>query len=202
MKILLSLLLSFLFLNAQVYALNSNISSNGGPNYGTLGNINGTYAGVLTPASGAPTNALGLFDLVLKSTGIGSGSFLVFENGLSFSGTIDALGDPNSQAVKGILQASFFTKFFNTFLGVTQLIEVEVATANGALQAVTSQASGGGSSFGTSLTGTATVTVVAVNNNFFFNNSVNLQTGTQEFLVDGFQQSASTASVPAIVSGT
>lgn len=203
MKILLSLLLCFLFLNAETNAQQSNIASNGGPNYGSLGNLNGTYAGVLTPSTGSPTNALGLFDLVLKTTGIGVGSFLVFENGLSFSGTIDAIGDPTTFSIKGILQAGFYQTFpFINIFGVQSFSQQEIATANGALTAsAAASQSAGGSAFGTALTGTATVSVVAINGNFF-NSNIDLVKGTQTFIVDGFQQSASQTSLQNVVTGT
>jgi hypothetical protein len=109
MKSVLALLISFVFIEAQAFALS------GGPVFPGNQQIQGEYAGVLipdtsfVPAAGVATdtNALGLFDLNIPQTGLATGTFLMFSQGRVFTGTINAFGDPDSAEVQGILQATF-----------------------------------------------------------------------------------------------
>jgi hypothetical protein len=52
-------------------------------------------------------NSIGLFTVAVPSSGIGQGSFLIFTEGLSYSGTIVAVGDPGAGTLTGILEATY-----------------------------------------------------------------------------------------------
>lgn len=122
------LLLSYVFLTTQCWAIS------GGPNYGGGSKVStvGTYSGVISgdtetdaPGSSTPTipgdplpppspsgtttnsNALGLFDLVVPAVGLATGNFLLFADGTVFGGTIDASADPDSATLKGIVQGTY-----------------------------------------------------------------------------------------------
>jgi hypothetical protein len=115
MKRLLSFLLSVVFIHAQTAPL---LAKTGGPSFDDSNNVDlvGTYSGVLNPdssESGTPTlsgetvNALGIFSLGVPAVGPASGSFLIFSDGIVFSGTITAVGDPSSGSLRGVINASF-----------------------------------------------------------------------------------------------
>jgi|GEM_PF-2145879 len=111
MKKLLSLLLSFVLLNAQAMALS------GGPTYASALNMNGTYSGVMTPVSKnrifenpaviasveSDANSLGIFVLNIPGVGAAVGSFLYFDEGEAFFGDINAVADPADGSIKGLL---------------------------------------------------------------------------------------------------
>jgi hypothetical protein len=148
MKKLLSLLLTFVFLNAQAFAIS------GGPKYDDATNVDivGTYSGVLIPvdptqgstavssSSSSSTltpesiNSMGIFTLGVPIAGPATGSFLAFTEGIIFSGTITAVGDPGKGTLNGLLEANYdYTLSF--FDGTTiQSLDVE-AQVTGTLQA-------------------------------------------------------------------
>ena len=120
------LLLSYVFVTTQCWAIS------GGPNYGNgIVSAIGTYSGVLvglteadattsgptipgdpvdtTPSSEttSSSNALGLFDLTVPNIGTAAGAFLLFADGYVFTGTIDGSVDPDTDALKGIVQGTF-----------------------------------------------------------------------------------------------
>jgi len=78
--------------------------------------VTGTYAGVLNPiqhvqcdtcGSNTSLNQLGLFSVSIPTTGLGTGTALLFDQGNIYSGTISATGNPDSANVTGIISASF-----------------------------------------------------------------------------------------------
>ncbi len=110
MKILLAVLLCFVLTTSESFALK------GGPVYpGGGANIIGRYAGVLMPpfcpradpADCPGLNSLGLFTLSLHQEGLGSGTAFIFASGRTLSGTITALGNPNTAALSGVIDTSF-----------------------------------------------------------------------------------------------
>ena len=126
MKKLLPLLLSYVLMQGQCFAIS------GGPDYGGSGHVSttGSYSGIIQgvteidPSSGgapaipgdtvpggtsgsASSNALGIFDLVVNGTTTSSGAFLLFADGVVFGGSISASVDPDSDKLSGILDGTF-----------------------------------------------------------------------------------------------
>lgn len=117
MKRILSFLLCIIFLKAQAFAIHGNLE---GTDSGTI--LMGTYSGTLTPEdetqgtrvfdfnTGQQTgviNTVGIFSVAMPSSGIGTGAFIVFTQGRSFTGTITAVGDPAGGTITGILEATY-----------------------------------------------------------------------------------------------
>lgn len=117
MKRILSFLLCIIFLKAQAFAIHGPLE---GSDTGVI--LVGTYSGTLIPEdadqgtrefdlnTGVQTgtiNSIGLFTVAIPSSGIGTGSFLIFTEGRSFSGTVTAVGNPNEGSLAGILEATY-----------------------------------------------------------------------------------------------
>ena len=129
MKSVFPLLLCYVFMTAQTYAIS------GGPVFGG-GNVTttGIYSGVIqgteesdTPTGtteppipgdpvpndptggtgGTPSNALGLFTLNVPTTLLAAGTFILFADGEIFTGTINASVDPDNGQLKGLLEGTF-----------------------------------------------------------------------------------------------
>ena len=109
MKQVLSLLMAFVFLQTQSWALS------GGPGgSGTVagGSLSGTYAGVLVPqvAIVGGSASIGLFTLVQPDSGLTTGTISVFVNGTGFTGTVSGVMDPKDGSFDGVIDAvSTFT---------------------------------------------------------------------------------------------
>src|SRR5688572_28078265 len=100
MKKVLSLLMAFVFLQAESFALS------GGPVYGSTTNHNviGTYSGVLLPEEVEVENdlgcgqsssaSIGLFSLGVPETGPSTGSAIALVEGTAFNGSIIGVADP------------------------------------------------------------------------------------------------------------
>src|SRR5687768_12831352 len=109
MNKVLSLLLAFVFLQTQSWALS------GGPVFtsGAAGQISliGVYAGALLPSGNESedngTNGLGLFALSVPETGLGTGDFVYFSEGRTFTGTITGVADPDEGTLVGLLKGQF-----------------------------------------------------------------------------------------------
>ena len=122
MKKLLPILLCYVLMTTQVYAIS------GGPVFGDGGvSPVGTYSGVITvdqelnnddpvvdPVTGnlvpsvvADVNAIGLFDLSVPTTNVATGSFILFVDGLTYTGTITASVNPDSDQLSGIVSGTF-----------------------------------------------------------------------------------------------
>lgn len=100
MKTLLGCLLCLVLATAQAFALK------GGPNYGTGGvRTTGIYAGVLYPIEGV--NSIGLFSVSVQRQGLGTGTVFLFANKSAYSGTMQAIADPDSAAFTGFIDAGF-----------------------------------------------------------------------------------------------
>jgi hypothetical protein len=119
MKRILSFLLSVVFLHVQTAPL---MAKRGGPDIGGSSNeqnvdIVGTYSGTLIPtnpeAAGTPAldggfvNSLGLFSLGMPLQGPGTGSFVIFTQGVTFTGTITAVGDPGKGTISGLVEGTY-----------------------------------------------------------------------------------------------
>lgn len=104
MKQVLSLLMAFVFLQTQSWALS------GGPFGSTAagGTLTGTYAGVLVPqvAVVGGSASIGLFTLDHPDSGLTTGTISVFVNGAAFAGTISGVMDPKNGAFNGVIDAT------------------------------------------------------------------------------------------------
>lgn len=178
MKPLFPLLLTYVMLTTQTFAIS------GGPVFGGGGvNVPGIYSGVLQgvtetqgasggpvipgdpvpPAdngtTGEPSNAIGLFDLTIPVTALATGTFIMFADGVVFTGTIDASGDIDTGIIQGVLQGAF--EFMLTTFDATGAAVTSQVSAN-ALGRVTAQVVATNDLFATSLarlTGTANLGV-------------------------------------------
>ncbi len=188
MKKVLSLLVAFVVLQTQSWALS------GGPNYGGAGiSLIGVYAGVLIPGK-QPTTPLtgttsvtdssaniGLFSLGVPETGLATGACVVFVNGDAFSGTITGVADPGKGSVVAVVDT---ISNFIVFDPANPTIPFRLF-ATGQLKAIVREIPGGRSAIGLPapgairLEGSATLTVTGGD--------------TVTYTVDGFQQSNMTA---------
>lgn len=97
MKAVLALLLSFVFLQTQTFALS------GGPNYsGSTGTFAGTYAGTFVPTTGS--NALGIFVLGVPTKDTAQGVTYAFAQGSFYQGGMIAIIDPDDASLSGLLK--------------------------------------------------------------------------------------------------
>lgn len=212
MKHVLSILLAFVFIQTQCWALS------GGPRYGgNTAAVAGTYAGVFTGVSGTAllldpatnqlvdpigSNALGIFVIGVGQVDIASGTIALFFEGTFFQGGILGIVDPNKQSLSAVAQGihkTDFTSFTSIFFGESfQAAEFD-ARADGTIEA---EIKPGSSTAGVTLVGNSTFTVSVVtttvvtipdplNPGFFFSEPIQkaVPTGTLTFVVDGFKQS-------------
>jgi hypothetical protein len=216
MKTLMAILLSFIISEAPVLAIH------GGYTLGGAIPLSGTYAGVLIPTSdtvlpppvtttttttttgttatttsapvGFGTNSLGLFTLGLPTTGIGSGTVVIFSSSQQLSGTIMAIPDPNSSSgVLGVITATgevTTAAFTDNFLGLNENLTTTQLTgdASGSLVATVSQGVVSDSPYGINLNGTSNMTISTASTDVN-GNTVLTPTENITFAVDGFLQS-------------
>ena len=196
MNRVLSLLVAYVFLQTQAWALS------GGPIYPGQGTtLTGTYAGVLVPdvpqtgtsLSGTPLPAsitsIGLFSIGVPDVGIAQGALIFFVNGDAYSGTISGIADPGKGTFVGLIDATsnFFLVDAN-FPGVNfQIfaagnIAAEILNKGGSTPSVGS----------TRLEGTAVVNVSGGGPGY---------DGVFTYLVDGYKQS-DTATTTTTIPGT
>ena len=142
MRAVLSTLLCIIFLESQALAVHQRHFNEGG---GPVPDVVGTYAGVLLPGTVSSSdtssneNSIGVFSLSVPSSGLGSGTFVAFSGGRQFNGTIDAVADPDSGAVDGVLQATFnftLTRVIGSSNGIPIFKDFTItATLSGSLEA-------------------------------------------------------------------
>ena len=214
MKKVLSLLVAFVLLQVQTWALS------GGPVYGgSQAAVTGTYAGVFTGVGGTAidltgtglvdasgTNALGLFVLGVPATDLAVGTFGLFFQGIFFQGGMLGIVDPNKQTLSAVAQGIHVTQLSSsTFFGqsftsvnfdstadgtIKAKLGIGGATVTGATASITLVGTG---AFTVSKIVTTTVTIPDPNRpGFFINVPVqnSVPQGTLTFKVDGFKQSA------------
>jgi hypothetical protein len=107
-----------------LFALTSAYAIKGGPEYPAGTNVVGTYAGVLTPTASpcaSPTpppmctpavascaaNSIGVFSIGVPSSGLATGTFVMFAQGRVFNGTVRGVADPDKATLKGVLSARY-----------------------------------------------------------------------------------------------
>lgn len=162
-------------------------------------NLFGVYAGVLVPtqdnllvasATDFGTNSLGLFTLGIPQTGIGSGAAVIFSNGNTFSGTIQAVPNPDSSegaGIVGILNATF-NYTFSTYDAAGDLTSTDItASAQGSFDADAVADSNSVGGFGVDLSGTSQINVTE---GFVSgSNGTPIITEQVTFQIEGFEQS-------------
>lgn len=145
MKTHLGALICLVFTTAQSFALS------GGPPYPGSTNVVGVYAGVIRPKAipvdsppGCSANSLGVFSVGVPTSGISTGTFVMFSQGRVFTGTIQGTADPGKATLKAVLSSSvnFPVTFAPTPCPVptpapactpSSFTEEVTATANGSL---------------------------------------------------------------------
>lgn len=185
MKSLFGALLCFVLAQSQAWAIS------GGPVYpGAKANVVGSYAGVLqpgfcaeaNPANCPALNSIGVFSLGVPSSGLGGGTFVMFTQGRVFSGAIQAVANPNSGSIQGVLTASYN---FNKIASQTGVSFRVTASVRGNLKATVKRPSGAPTSAG-ALRGDATLYVdqgqITADNQPIF-------TGVLALTVNGVKQS-------------
>ena len=133
MKAFLGWLTCSVLVMSEGFARDPHVAPNGGPAYPATSNVAGTYAGVMMPRnSGSPSgcamNSLGIFSLVVPTSGLSNGNFVMFAQGRVFSGTIQAAADAEKATIKGILEATFDFTVTDLSTGITADV---TASANG-----------------------------------------------------------------------
>ena len=120
MKKVLSLLVAFVFLQVQSWALS------GGPVFaGTTAAVKGTYAGSMV--SGLGGNSLGIFAIGVPSEGLASGAFAMFNSGGAFYGSIVGVIDPDKLTLNALAQAQENEIVTDLFNGTLEIITIPVA---------------------------------------------------------------------------
>jgi len=97
MKKILSLLLCYVFLQSQSFALR------GGP-AGNSNGIYGAYSGIMVQTGGG--SDVGLFMLNAQSTGASNGSLVIFSQDSFYQGTMTGLVSPVSGSFTGLFNAT------------------------------------------------------------------------------------------------
>ena len=118
MKKALSLLLAFMFLQTQMWALS------GGPVFtstGTVTDLTGVYAGVLVgksivAAAGFPipaltTGSVGVFSITVPIAGAATGTTVIFQGNVAYSGTIIGAANPANRSITGLIQVTSTSQF-------------------------------------------------------------------------------------------
>src|SRR4051794_16610858 len=187
MRILLACLLCLVLCTSECFALK------GGPPYPVGTDNNGSYAGVLVPpfdpTNPLASNSLGIFSLRVPQTGSATGTFMMFAQGRTFSGTLDGTGDPNHGNIRALLHAMFnYTLSFTDSRGILQTIDV-TASVNGNMNAqVRATPSNFFRSSAAILRGEANM---FIDQGHVGPNGIPILSGALSLIVDGFKQSSS-----------
>jgi len=184
MKAIFAALLSFVLFASQCFAIK------GGPVYpGAEITTTGNYAGVFVPTS--QDNSLGIFSTSIPTTGLGTGTVAFFRNGIFYPGTIQAVVDPDSAALTGVVDSSFDVTFTSTTNGTTGTTNNVVITfnASGRIDAHVRANTNAFSTASARLVGTAGITYATVGTAPGFDSSTANSDGPIAYEVDGFKQS-------------
>ncbi|MEO7167494.1 MAG: hypothetical protein ABI787_10715 [Spartobacteria bacterium] len=105
MKAILGSLLCYILFASQCFALKGGPFDGGGKGQVTT---TGTFAGILLPESnGVGSNTLGLFTLIVPSTGLATGNATMFGFGAAMTGTVQGAADPKTAKLYAILNMEF-----------------------------------------------------------------------------------------------
>lgn len=198
MKLLLAILLSFIITEAPVlaryeYTIPGNAQS-----------LSGVYAGILIPiedtlliptATDFGSNSLGLFTLALPTIGLGAGNVVVFSNGNTFSGTLQALINPDAKnpGITGVLNATYsytLSTIVTTSSGASVVTQGVTAGVQGSFDAAAVYDANSVGNNGLDLSGTSQVNIT----NGFVQNGNFIITEQITFAIDGYEQSTDASS--------
>lgn len=187
MRFLLSLLLSFVLLHSQTYAINGGPDYNG--NGGFTPNTIGTYAGVLVPTSTSSTNSdstdansIGLFSIGQPATGFAKGGALVFIAGAAFTGNLTGIIDPNTVKLTAVIDA---ISTYSAARRVNGILTYSAVFASGSIQAkLVAGKFNNSSKVSLLLEGTADVAVYGA----VRNDGSPIVSSTAKYTVSGFKQ--------------
>jgi hypothetical protein len=98
MKIILASLMCLALGASECFAIK------GGPVYRGSSSLIGTYAGVMQPGD-TVFNSLGIFTISVPQSGLASGVFIIFQEGLLLNGTMQAVADGTKKKITGLLHA-------------------------------------------------------------------------------------------------
>ena len=193
MNKVLSLLVAFVFLQTQCWALS------GGPVYrNSSRSYVGTYAGVLIPTvdttvtTAGSSAQIGLFGFAQPETGFTQGVVAAFVEGSVFTGTIQGVLDPKEGTLHGILDATNYFVSSSTSATATSGASTTAFILGFAKGSINAKVTTDNSS-GPRVEGTAVLDVLDVTATVAGSPVTKL---TATFQVDGFQQSL-TATTPA-----
>ncbi len=208
MKKILPILLCYVLMTSQVFAIS------GGPVFGS-GTINpvGTYSGVVQGVSQGvsstttftgnvntdliggtvPSTALGLFSLSVPTTSVATGAFILFSNGSTFTGNIDASIDVDSNQLSGLVFGYQFEQRIDPNGGT---VAVETAYASGRILGKVAGPNARAAS-------SARITGNAFLNVTFLNSTADVVTGQRPSTpliatVSGFRQSTAASAVSSL----
>ena len=190
MKSLLTVLFCLLVLQTKVFAIH------GGYSLGNSTSLIGTYAGAFVPSSVTSfsgttgttigSNALGLFTLSIPQTGLGSGTVVIFSNGHTFTGSIQALSDTQKPGfIRGVVNATFNYNLSIQTSATSVVTEAITANAQGNLVAQTAPDVNSVSPLGIDLIGSADV---SIDQGFVGADGNPIVTEEIVFSIDGFKQ--------------
>lgn len=191
MKNLLASLMCLVLTAAQCFALK------GGPPYpGTTANIVGTYAGVMQgvfdPTNPASSNTLALFSLSIAKSGISSGMVVLFVAGRAFTGTMSAVGNPNTTVLRGVIQTTSLTTLILCSSTGSPLRAEVTDRADGQINANIRQTSRSNFTVaGTLIVGTSLLSATRSDKDPANCQQVAVAASSLSLLVDGFKQSTS-----------
>lgn len=179
MKKLLSLLMCYVFLQAETFALRGGPSSKGG-----VEQVGGAYSGILVDSSGTG-GALGLFLLTAIDNGASVGQIVFFSSSAldvdTYYGTITGLNDTTKGKLTAIFGATDATNLAGTFTISGQLSVTAVKGSTGSTQR---------------LTGTGTSRNISIITSIFSGTVIKTVGPLITYVVDGFRTSTSTAGNP------
>ncbi|MCE9611318.1 MAG: hypothetical protein K8R23_14075 [Chthoniobacter sp.] len=215
MKKVLSLLVGFVFVQTQCWALS------GGPVYsGNQASVTGIYAGVLTgvtttgdilgaggTTTSVGTNSIGLFLITVPKSGFATGTTALFFEGTSFSSTLTGIADPNNKTLVAIADGTVRTTVITGGGFIDPTITItgggRQPEANGSIKAKLSSGRQGAVTlkgdaiFNVSILSTITVDAVPPATGTT-TSTVRVPSGTLAFKLDGFRQ----ADAPTTVAQT
>jgi hypothetical protein len=183
MKKVLSLLFAFVFCQVQSWALS------GGPQYASLNNnVSGTWAGTMLGSLGA--NALGLFQIGMPQSGLGSGQFAFYAGGGAFLGTIVALADGEKDSMSAMMKGQLLEQVVVATATTFGTALEDVADMGGSWTAKITGDIGGSTTInvGARLSGTGSVSVTQ--SPLTTTVPAGITFGTATITIDGFLQSS------------
>jgi hypothetical protein len=190
MKTLLGCLMCLVFTLSQSFAIS------GGP-FGGRGHVRttGTYAGLFVPTGvNSSDNSLGLFTATVPKTGLATGTLALFRNGIFYPGTIQAIADPDSAVLTGVVSSSFNITFTSETSGNPPTTTNIVITfnANGSVKGNIRANTLLLTAAAARINGTAAITYATVGSAPGFNSDPANSNGPIDYKVKGFKQAEAT----------